>query len=265
MTRGALIFAFRNQVTDYVRMAQWSAQNIRRHLDIPVAVITDDAMATGFDRVIVCEAPGTNTRYFSDYETSATWHNETRSRAYDLSPWDQTLLLDADYVVASDQLSHLFHTGQDFSAHRWATDITGQNNMQGLNWFGRYRMPQWWATVLQWQRSPQAKMIFDTMSMVRHNWRHYRELYHNSAPAFRNDHALSIALNTVMGYGQNLASIPWNLLSVMPEHELQCAKQDQYSIAYKDQQNRPRRITVNDVDFHAMNKQQLEAVIASAG
>ncbi len=41
MTTGALIFAFNNEQTDYVAMAGWCARNIRRHLDIPVAIVTD--------------------------------------------------------------------------------------------------------------------------------------------------------------------------------------------------------------------------------
>ena len=56
MTTGALIFAFDNEQTDYVAMAGWSAENIHRHLDIPVAVVTNapDRARTysGIDRVI---------------------------------------------------------------------------------------------------------------------------------------------------------------------------------------------------------------------
>ena len=58
MTTGALIFAFNNEQTDYVAMASWSAQRIRRHLNIPVAVVTDDqdrARNLSFDQVIKAE------------------------------------------------------------------------------------------------------------------------------------------------------------------------------------------------------------------
>ena len=41
LTQGMLIFAFNNEATDYIAMAAWSARNIRRHLDLPVAVVTD--------------------------------------------------------------------------------------------------------------------------------------------------------------------------------------------------------------------------------
>ena len=41
LTRGVLIFAFNNEETDYLAMAEWSAKNIRKHLGLPVAVVTD--------------------------------------------------------------------------------------------------------------------------------------------------------------------------------------------------------------------------------
>ena len=41
MTTGVLIFAFNNEHIDYLAMANWSAQNIRRHLNLPVAVVTN--------------------------------------------------------------------------------------------------------------------------------------------------------------------------------------------------------------------------------
>ena len=265
MTRGALIFAFNNEVTDYVAMAQWSAKNIRRHLDIPVAVVTDDPMAQGFDHVIYLCPEGNNSRHFSDYDTTVTWHNESRANAYDLTPWDHTLLLDADYIVASDQLKSLFDIDQDFLAHRWATDISGLNDFSGLNYFGRFRMPQWWATVIAFRKSDHARLIFETMEMIRDNWRHYRDLYNISSATYRNDYSLSIALNTVNGHTNNHADIPWPLSSLTPEHNLECVNEDFYCINYIDNENRAKRISVSHQDFHAMGKKQLEAIVASAG
>ena len=37
MTTGALIFAYNNDKINYVKMAAWTANNIKRHLKIPVA------------------------------------------------------------------------------------------------------------------------------------------------------------------------------------------------------------------------------------
>jgi len=264
MTRGALIFAFNNEVTNYVAMARWSAQNIRRHLDIPVAVVTDDPMAEGFDQVIYLCPEGNNSRHFSDYDATVTWHNESRASAYDLSPWDHTLLLDADYVVASDRLNLLFDIDQDILAHRWANDITGLNDFSGLNYFGRFRMPQWWATVICFRKSNHAGLIFDTMEMIRNNWAHYRDLYNISKSTYRNDIALSIALNTVNGHTKTDADIAWPLSSLTPEHYLKSTGTDRYQIDYVDSQNQRKYMHVAQKDFHAMGKQQLEAIIASS-
>jgi hypothetical protein len=248
MTTGALIFARNNEQIDYEAMARWSAKNIERHLGIPTHIVTDDA-------------PNDNTRHFTDVG-NVTWHNHNRMDAYRLSPWDRTLVLDADYVVASNQLQSVLEVGQDFLAHRWAYDVTGCNTFEGLNYFGANRMPMWWATVMMFRRSKQAELIFDSMQMIRDNWTHYRNLYKNSTPTYRNDHALSIALGTVNGHTLNHPDIPWALASLTPEHRLTQLDQDRYRVDFINTENKPRWIELRQ-DFHAMGKQQLGAIVAN--
>jgi hypothetical protein len=249
MTTGALIFARNNEQIDYEAMAQWSAKNIERHLGIPTHIITDNS------------APSINTRHFTDVG-AVTWHNLNRMDAYRLSPWDRTLVLDADYVVASNQLQSILKADQDFLAHRWAYDVTGCNTFEGLNYFGNNRMPMWWATVMMFCKSKQAELIFDSMQMIRDNWAHYRNLYKNTNATYRNDHALSIALGIVNGHTLNYAGIPWALASVTPEHKLTQLDQDRYRIDFVNGENKARWITVTQ-DFHAMGKQQLGAIVAN--
>lgn len=106
MTTGVLIFAFNNEHIDYLAMANWSAKNIRRHLNLPVAVVTNQTIPKEylFEQTIYTEPEGTYSRKFADQEESVTWYNGNRVDAYNLSPWAQTLVLDADYVVASNEL-----------------------------------------------------------------------------------------------------------------------------------------------------------------
>jgi hypothetical protein len=265
MTTGALIFAYNNDQTDYVSMAAWSARNIRRHLNIPVAVVTDQPVAAGvFDQVIVQTSEGSNTRYFSDYGAHVIWRNTNRASAYELTPWDQTLVLDADYVVASSDLNCVLELPQDFLAHRWAYDITGINDFKNLNYFGNYRMPMWWATVMMFRRGRHAELIFDAMNLVRDNWTHYRRLYGNSIESFRNDHALSIALGIVNGHTLNYPGIPWSLASLTPVEKLTQTGQDQYRVEFITPDQKLRWISIKNQDFHAMGKQHLEAIVASS-
>jgi hypothetical protein len=249
MTTGALIFARNNEQIDYEAMARWSAKNIERHLGIPTHIVTDNS------------APSTNARHFTDVG-AVTWHNLNRMDAYQLSPWDRTLVLDADYVVASNQLQAVLEVDQDFLAHRWAYDVTGCNTFEGLNYFGNNCMPMWWATVMMFRKSKQAKLIFDSMQMIRDNWTHYRNLYKNTNATYRNDHALSIALGIVNGHTLDHAGIPWALASLTTEHQLTQLNPDRYRVDFIDAENRAKWITLTQ-DFHAMGKQQLGAIVAN--
>ena len=249
MTTGALIFARNNEQIDYVAMAHWSAKNIERHLGIPTHIVTDDSTAS------------TNARHFTDVG-AVTWHNLNRMDAYRLSPWDCTLVLDADYVVASNQLQSILEAEQDFLAHRWAYDVTGCNTFEGLNYFGNNRMPMWWATVMMFRKSKHAELIFDSMQMIRDNWTHYRNLYKNTNSTYRNDHALSIALGIVNGHTLNHAGIPWDLASLTPKHKLIQIDQDRYRVDFINGENKARWITLTQ-DFHAMGKQALGAIVAN--
>lgn len=249
MTVGALIFARNNEHTDYVSMARWSALNIKRHLGIDTIIITDDSRTDS------------ESRHFADAGT-ATWHNTNRMDAYKLSPWDRTLILDADYVVASDQLRGVLDCDEDFLAHRWAYDVTGCNNFCGLNWFGDVRMPMWWATVMVFNKSRQAELIFDTMAMIRDNWSHYRNIYKNNARTYRNDHALSIALLIVNGHTLDHPGIPWRLASLTPEHQLTQIDQDRYRVDFVNTEGKTRWMELRQ-DFHAMGKKQLGDIVAN--
>ena len=263
MTTGVLIFAYNNEHIDYLAMANWSAKNIRRHLNLPVAVVTNTPPPTDyrFEQVILAQAEGSHGRKFTDLPETVTWYNGNRSDAYALSPWSQTLVLDADYVVASNQLETVLNIKQDFVAHQTAYDVTGDPLFAENNVFGRNRMPMAWATVMMFRRSKQAEMIFDLMTMVKQNWDHYRGLYGVAKSTYRNDYALSIALNIVSGHTLTYPTIPWSLASVSHEHRLTQLEQDQYRVEYTTQ-NKPRYITLNH-DFHAMGKGHLGAIIAS--
>lgn len=247
MTTGAVIFARNNEHIDYVAMAKWSARNIERHLGIPTHIITDSATSN-------------NTRHFTDVG-QVTWYNLNRMDAYRLSPWDRTLVLDADYVVATDQLRSVIDCNEDFLAHRWAYDVTGCNNFAGLNWFGNVDMPMWWATVMVFNKSKSTELIFDAMAMIRDNWTHYRNIYKNSVATYRNDHALSIALGIVNGHTLNHASIPWRLASLTPEHGLTQLDQDRYRVDFVNTECQARWIELRQ-DFHAMGKRQLGDIVA---
>lgn len=264
MTTGALIFAFNNEKIDYLAMARWSAQNIYRHLGIPTAIVTNTpATARQHERIIVVESPkALSTRHFHDIGQNVSWYNGNRVDAFALSPWQKTLVVDADYVVASDQLSSIIAVDHDFVAHKTAYDVTGLTDFADHNAFGRHKMPMWWATVMFFNRSDTARLIFETMQMIRDNWDHYRFLFGIAHTTYRNDYALSIALSTVNGHTLDHAEIPWLLASVNHSHQLTQIDQDRYRVDFVDPAKKSRWVEVTG-DFHAMGKRHLGEIVAS--
>ena len=264
LTQGVLIFAFNNEATDYIAMAAWSAKNIRRHLNLPVAVVTDNPEAAAphkFEHVIATVPDTGGSRYFADYNTTVTWHNAGRINAYELSPFDQTLVLDADYVVASNTLLDVLAIPQQFAAFSDAFEPSSTTNLET---FGEYNMPMWWATVMMFRKSNTAQYIFDCMYMVRENWQHYRDLYGIQNKTYRNDFALSIALGIVSGHTPHVDNITWPLASVMPEYKIEQQDKDYYIVTYQDQLGNWKNMGWSGMDFHAMGKRHLENIIASS-
>ena len=265
LSRGIVIFAFNNEATDYIAMAAWSAKNIRRHLNLPVAVVTDDPATAAmhkFEHIIVTAPDTGGSRHFADYGINVTWHNAGRVNAYELSPFDQTIVLDADYVVASSQLLNLFDVPQQFAAFRESFDPA---SMMNLPTFGTHNMPMWWATVMMFRRGNISQFIFDSMQMIRANWQHYRDLYGIHEHNYRNDYALSIALGLVAGAGQSVHQIYWPMLNVMPDHQLTSVDPDSYVIEYTNAEGKLKTMSWAGLDFHAMGKKHLEAIVAANG
>ena len=266
MTTGALIFAFNNEKTDYVGMAEWCAKNVRRHLDIPVAVVTDcdDISRLGsFDKVIKAVPSSGGSRYFEDYQTHATWYNAGRTDAYSVTPWDQTLVLDSDFVVNSPAMKHLFELDKDFLCHRHSFDITNPDG-SFMPTFGKHNFPMWWATVMLFRKSNTAQYIFDCMHMIRENWQHYRDLYGIYPDTYRNDFALSIALGIVSGHTNSVDAIPWNMPATLPEHQLSAAGNRElriWEVKYKNAENKLNTFGFAGQDFHAMGKRDLGVII----
>jgi len=264
MTQGVVFFAFNSGPIDYVRIAQWNAANVHRHLNLPVTLITDTPVADPvFDQVILVDNTQTDQRIFFDQDHLVAWRNRGRCAAYEISPYDTTLLLDVDYVVASSKLLNLLEDSRDFVCHQRAIELTQPTD--SVETFGQHRMPMSWATVVKFNRSIVAEQIFDIMAMVQNNYPHYADLYKFRHAPFRNDYALSIALALVNRHSVDpVFDSPWPLLNVNPGHEVRRLDEDYYEIKYTkmvNNENKLFRITVYKQDLHVMGKSFLEKLI----
>ena len=116
MSKGAILFAHNTAKTDYYAMAIATAKRINHFLDLPVTVITDpsidpDSYEYKFDKTLFVEADTSNKK------AKDVWINKGRFKAWEMSPYDETLVLDTDYMVNSNQLSTVFNLYDDFCTH----------------------------------------------------------------------------------------------------------------------------------------------------
>ena len=134
MTTGALIFAQNTVGVDYVKLALFAAQQVKKYLNIPVSLATDSQAwlefypehTEVFDQVISIVGNTTQQKKFYDgtlaYKT-AEWKNLTRNQAYDITPYDRTLVIDSDYIINSNTLEKALNNDYTFQIYRKSFDL----------------------------------------------------------------------------------------------------------------------------------------------
>ena len=194
-SRGVVLFAFNTSTVDYELIAERASKLITHTLNLPVTVIT--------------EMIGTQTNTRSGYAHGTQWFNGDRYRAHELSPYDETLLLDSDYLVLDNALLKILDTTIDYNImtnnQNFVQTMTGNMGELSLNYV--------WATAIAFKKTTKSKMLFDLVGRVQNNYGYYCKLYNIRSSNFRNDYAFAIADNIINGYTAS-PGIPWTMLTV---------------------------------------------------
>jgi hypothetical protein len=270
MTRGVLLFAFDTDTKRYTDMAEYCASRVKIHLDLPVTLVSNRKFTSPhFEKIITVGDNETQFRSNISANTREQWKNFDRYTAWDVTPYDETLLLDCDYIVNSNNLLKLWDTPSAFMCHKTRTWINGREPESNLETFGMQHYPMWWATVVKFDRSDESRAVFDMIKRVQKNNEFYAQLYGYDTTMYRNDYAISIAINTVYGHIEpKEVDIPWSLLNLDAEvHQISLTDNTWTLQYYRDihDKTRQQRITVRDQDIHVLNKQALLEAINEQG
>ena len=189
-----------NEVLDYIQLASIAADRVKYYLDIPTVLITTDTSInvkdTNFVDIILVDSctPSNRTMFAGNDSISYAWHNDFRVNAFDLTKGlaDKIIMIDADYMLASDQLLSWISCDNPFLLADQAYDIS----CSGI--YSKRHLPSndivmRWETVMCWDQSKEAEIIFNTAKMVRDNYRFYSTMCGFPKSIFRNDLAFSIA------------------------------------------------------------------------
>lgn len=280
--RGFLIFANNNPQVDYGLVAICNALMIKSNLkENHVTFVTDEytlgwlkesrgeeILNRAFDNIIVQtwdEVHGqkatTERRFHDTLSTTHTlpWYNHSRPDAYALSPYEETILIDCDYLVADKTLDLAWGSHEDIMINRDALTLGHELPADQERMLDPFTIKMYWATCVYFRKSPTAKLLFDLVAHVRENYEFYQIVYGFKGTLYRNDFAFSIALHMLNGFGlDSVASLPSPvLLTSFDCDELYDVPAKNEFIFYVNDSKDRWKFTlsrVKGVNVHVMNK-----------
>jgi hypothetical protein len=274
MTRGVLIFAQNNSSIDYTKMAIYAAERVRKFLNVPVSIVTDSREqllshnSDVFDTIIDINDAAYYTKYFYDgIETSVSlpWKNTSRSNCFYLSPYDETLVIDADFIINSSTLSYCWNQPNDFLIYKNSFDLAQRDNQTEFTSISEYSTDFYWATVFWFRKTDNTAAFFNLVSHIKDNWSYYKFIYQIHSTNFRNDLAFSIALHMMNGFtaGNFAGHLPSKLFYIHDMDMLLSINDTTMNFLVQHNAAHGGYIPAKTVgiDVHVMNKHSLLRVI----
>jgi hypothetical protein len=278
MSCGVLLHALNNEQIDYMLLALCNAFCIKRHLAVPVCLITNegslawlrkshgDLIERAFDQIILHDddRPVGQRRFNDTRSTGQTdrWQNTTRADSYMLTPFDETLLIDVDYLILDDSLNLVWGTPHEVMLNRDLELLDHGPVPPSERWLEETGIQLCWATCVYFRKSPLAAMLFDLIKHVRANYDFYSLVYGYPVDLYRNDYAFSIAVHMLSGFTNcdDIATLPYpKLFTSFDRDELIDVPADD-DLVFLLNRVEPWRFTVTrtiGVSVHAMNKYAL--------
>lgn len=276
MSKGVFLIARNNGHIDYVKQAVFLAKRIKRYLDVPVSVATDSAdyltntFGTDiFDKIITLDyTNNTNLRYFFDGSLSkktASFKNSNRASVYDMSPYDETLLMDTDYVVSNNLLKSCFNSNSDFMIYKKSDDIAKVRDESEFNSISDTGVDFYWATVVFFRKTETNTIFFNLVKHIEEEWNHYRRVYQITSGLFRNDFAFSMAIHIMNGFqpGDFAQQLPGSMLYTTDKDVLWKMHDDEmmFLVQKKDYLGEYTALKTTGQNIHVMNKSSLNRII----
>ena len=218
MSNGIIIFAHNSKSVDYGLMSIISGGLAKKYLNHPVSLITDTSTVDWlkhsnvygkavsiFDQIILTEAPETtNVRVLNDGIQSSTvpFKNSNRASAWDLTPYDVTLMIDSDFLIFSDNLNNFWNVNEDVLISTGMLDMIG--NRVGVldKRVSDTGIKMYWATTVMFRKNQQSRIFFDLVNHVKNNYEFYSDIFRFNSKQYRNDISFSIAKHILDGFSE---------------------------------------------------------------
>jgi len=277
--QGVCFFVYNNNQLDYVDLLMLAARYVKEYLKLPVCMITDNGtynwmlesqsesdIDTYIDYIkITNDQFKDNLRTHKDSpwsEFTAQFQNSNKHKIWEYSPFEQTLLMDTDYIVKNDFLLQSFNNP---GVSMYNNAVSTRNDPPHRNEVLLYPsgIKMWWSTVVYFDRSEFSKMFFDLWDHVADNYEFYQFLYNFPGGLFRTDYCVSIAVHILNGMEEsttidNFDDMPMHYISQDDDIIDINNKQDWICLGC-DQKENWKNILIkhSNLDLHVMNKRAL--------
>jgi len=279
--RGFLLHAFGNKDLDYGKLAVCCALSIKTNLqNNSVTVVMDEGtkkwlnttvpkviMKTAFDKIIISKDkyPSGRRRHFDSpwLNFQAEFNNQNRVLSYQYSPYDETILLDTDYIVMSNDLDSVWDTDEEFLMNKIAIDL--QSNAFGAiedRRLSPHGIPLYWATVVYFNKSKFSRSFFDLVDYIREEYNFFQFLYGFKEGFYRNDFSFSVAAHAFNGYyDKGIKSLPIDCILTSYQQDAIAEVVDTNEIIFMshnvDEPWKSTLVNIKDMDVHVMNKREV--------
>ena len=245
MTKGILLFCFDTADTKYHKNLERCVCLINKNIGLEITVVTNmetfkKIKPLGFINYKLIDHEKGNTKLGKE------WNNVDRHMAYELSPYDITLVMDIDYFCFSDTLLQFMDTNYDFLIPDQVHDLTDRNTFNARKWS---MIPMVWATVFIFKKTGRVKKLFDTIKYVKSYYRYFNDMYRITSKNFRNDYVFAIALQQLNGF-QDYNVFPFALSTLPPDCDILRVEDNGIVWKCQDQIN-----FIQNQDVHILNKE----------
>lgn len=272
MSRGFLTFAHNPDLDsysiDYGLMAVWQARRIKRYLGLGTTLVTDrktilDIKTHGisplgeFEKVILSTEESWNDQYRPLAGNWIPFKNLDRVTAYELTPYDQTMVIDTDILICSTRLNRVWDLDEPLLISRQARDCIGRP-FPDFDHLKDHGIEFIWATEFYFTKCAEAEQFFAWAKECKRQYEWKSRIYGVGASPLRNDHVWSMAAHELGGCYSNhwIESVPGSLIYCIDKDKILDMREQGVSILAQDGDTH-RMVKITDKDVHLMNKTDL--------
>lgn len=274
MKKGILVFAHNSREIDYLLLAVIAGGLASKNLKVPASLVTDretldwakasnfiTKVESVFENIILIDRPGLdNSRLMYDGldHKFVPFINSSRSKAWELTPYDRTLLIDSDYFIFTDSLSAYWDIDIDIMISESMNDIRDDKKGFLDKWVSDVGIEMLWATTVMFTKNEYTKVFFDLVDHVKENYNYYADVYRYDTKTYRNDIAFSVAKHILNGFQKSEINLP-PVLSVFDKDELYSVDGNNLKFLIRDFSSDDNffAASLKDQDVHVMNKQSI--------